>query len=203
MHILLLIVLAFCVALWFFFNFYSLFSVSCDHCSMLFLDCTFLNTQSVFSNVHYYNLSPVVCRRVHVLFTLFVVCLRIVVSNIHCVVFLLCFSSSCVPYVASFSRLSIFDCPFVLPVSLDYSFLIAPSCCQFLWIIHFWLPLRVASFSGLSIFDCPFVLPVSLDYPFLIAPSCCQFLWIIHFWLPLRVASFSGLSIFDCPFGII
>jgi hypothetical protein len=34
--------------------------------------------------------------------------------------------------------------------------LIAPSCCQFLWIIHFGLPLRVASFSGLSIFDCPF-----------------------------------------------
>jgi len=41
-------------------------------------------------------------------------------------------------------------------------------CCQFLWIINFWLPLRnsltfmcpvpyVASFSGLSIFDCPFV----------------------------------------------
>jgi hypothetical protein len=29
-----------------------------------------------------------------------------------CVVFLLCFSSSCVPFVASFSGLSFFDCPF-------------------------------------------------------------------------------------------
>jgi hypothetical protein len=36
-------------------------------------------------------------------------CLRIVVSNTYCVLFLFCFSSSC---------------------------------CQFLWIVHFWLPLR-------------------------------------------------------------
>jgi len=35
-----------------------------------------------------------------------------VVSNICCVVFLFCFSSSCVPFVASFSGFSIFDCPF-------------------------------------------------------------------------------------------
>jgi hypothetical protein len=32
-------------------------------------------------------------------------------SNTYCVVFLFCFSSSCVPYVAGFSGLSIFDCP--------------------------------------------------------------------------------------------
>jgi hypothetical protein len=70
----------------------------------------------------------------------------------------------------------------MLPVSLDCSLLIAPSvfsnvylscvlctiCCQFLWIVHCWLPLRcslkflcpvscvlyVASFSGLFIVDC-------------------------------------------------
>ena len=40
------------------------------------------------------SLPPVVCRRVHVLFT-FCICLRMT----HCVVF--CFSSSCVPYVGS------------------------------------------------------------------------------------------------------
>ena len=34
------------------------------------------------------------------------VCLRIVVSNTYCVFFMLCFSSSCGPYVASFSGLS-------------------------------------------------------------------------------------------------
>jgi len=41
-------------------------------------------------------------------------CLRIVLSNTYCLVFLFCFSSSFVPYVASFSGfsvLSIFDCP--------------------------------------------------------------------------------------------
>ena len=38
-------------------------------------------------------------------------CLHIM-SNTYCVVFLLCFSSSCVPSVASFSGLSIFYCPF-------------------------------------------------------------------------------------------
>jgi hypothetical protein len=40
------------------------------------------------------------------------VCLHIVMSITYCVVFLLCLSSSCAPYVASFSGLSIFDCPF-------------------------------------------------------------------------------------------
>ena len=40
------------------------------------------------------------------------VCLHIVVSNTYCGVFLCCFSWFCVPYIASFSALSIFDCPF-------------------------------------------------------------------------------------------
>ena len=54
-------------------------------------------------------LPPVICRRARVLFMLFVfVCL----SNTYCAVFLFCFSSSCVPYVASFSRLSVFACLF-------------------------------------------------------------------------------------------
>jgi hypothetical protein len=57
------------------------------------------------------SLPPAVCRRAHVLFTLFVfVC--VLMSTTYCVVFLFCFSSSCVPYVASFSGLPIFDCPF-------------------------------------------------------------------------------------------
>jgi hypothetical protein len=41
------------------------------------------------------------------------VCLRVVVSNTYCVVFLFCFSSSCVPYIASFSGLSILIAPSV------------------------------------------------------------------------------------------
>jgi hypothetical protein len=83
-----------------------------------------------------------------------------------------------------------------LPVSLDCPVLIAPSvfsnvylscvlctmCCQFLWIVQFWLPLRysltficpvscvpcVASFSGLSSFYCPFDI-LSDIYMFLIS----------------------------------
>ena len=64
-------------------------------------------------------------------------CLRRVTSNIYCVVFLFCFS--CVTYVASFSGLSIFDCPFGI---LKRLFILCNLCCQFLWIVHFWLSLR-------------------------------------------------------------
>ena len=52
------------------------------------------------------SLPPVVCRRSHVLFTLFVFVYVIVVSNTFCVVFLFCV---------------------LLPVSLDCPFLIARS----------------------------------------------------------------------------
>jgi hypothetical protein len=54
------------------------------------------------------SLPPVVCRRPHVFFNVICVCLRIMLSNIYCVVFLFCFSSSCVPYAARFSGLSFF-----------------------------------------------------------------------------------------------
>ena len=50
------------------------------------------------------------------------VCLSIVVSNTYCVVFLICFSSSCscVPYVASFSGLSIFLLPLWYSLTFIY-----------------------------------------------------------------------------------
>jgi hypothetical protein len=56
------------------------------------------------------SLPPEFCRRAHVFFTLFVfVCLKWCPTH---VVFLFCLSLFCEPYVASFSELSIFDCPF-------------------------------------------------------------------------------------------
>jgi len=59
------------------------------------------------------SLPPVVCRKAHeCLIYVICVCLRIVRCNTYCVVFLFYFSSSCVPNVASFSGLSILDCPF-------------------------------------------------------------------------------------------
>ena len=77
------------------------------------------------------SLPPFVCRRSHVLFTLCSVrlylqlfvgglmsYLRYLCLLVHscaqhtlCCGFLFCFSSSCVLYVASFSGLSMFDCP--------------------------------------------------------------------------------------------
>ena len=42
------------------------------------------------------------------------VCLHVVVCNTYCVVFLFCFSSICVLYVASFSELYIFYFPFCI-----------------------------------------------------------------------------------------
>jgi hypothetical protein len=123
---------------------------------------------------------------------------------------------SCVPYVVKgaitngqsresdnigYTRhktgLSICDYPLVFSnVYLSYVF--CTLCCQFLWIVYFWLPLwysltfispvscvpYVVRFSGLYIFNCPFgilwclfvlcleypMLSVSLDCIFLIAP---------------------------------
>jgi len=54
------------------------------------------------------DLSPLFWFKVHYI----VLCLFEYSGPIHIVLFLCCFSSSCVPYVASFSWPSIFDCPF-------------------------------------------------------------------------------------------
>ena len=128
----------------------------------------------------------------------------------------------------------------ILPVSLDCSVLIAPSvfsniylscvlcslCCQFLWIIPFWLPLLysltficpvscvpyIASFSGLLFVVTPSVFS-NIYLPCVLCSLCCQFLWTVLFWLPLRysltficsvscvpyVASLSGLSFCIAP----
>ena len=59
------------------------------------------------------SLPPVDCGRVHILFMLFVLLAHSGVQHILCcVVFLFCFSSSCIPYVTSFSGLPVCDCPF-------------------------------------------------------------------------------------------
>jgi hypothetical protein len=128
--------------------------------------------------------------------------------------------SFCVPYVASFSGLSVFDYPFVL----------CTLCYKFIWIVSFWLPLRLVYPMLPVSLDCQFWLPLRLvasfsefsvsDYPFVLCILCCQFPWIVRSWLPLRlvypmlpvsldfpflitpsscvpyVASLSGLSVF-------
>jgi hypothetical protein len=77
--------------------FSNVYFVLCTLCCRFLWIVYYWFAPSVFSNVYF------------VLFMLFVfVCL----SNTYCAVFLFCFSSSCVPYVASFSRLSVFACLF-------------------------------------------------------------------------------------------
>ena len=79
------------------------FSGVCTCVAHLF---SFLCCPSMFGS----SLPPVVCRRVQVcLIYVICVCLHTVVSNTYCVVFLFCFSSSCVPYDANFSGFSFFD----------------------------------------------------------------------------------------------
>jgi hypothetical protein len=113
---------------------------------------------------------------------------------------------SCVPYVASFSGLSISDCSFsILYRLLSSTCVLCTLCCQFLRIVHFWL-LLVYSLMFVVLDLCPVfpMLPVSQDCPFLIAPFvfsnvCCP--WLVS-CVPY-VASFSGLSICDCSLCIL
>jgi hypothetical protein len=87
--------------------------------------------------------------------------------------------SSCVPYVTSFSGLSVSDYPFVLWTI----------CCQFLSIVSFVLPLRLVYPILPVSLDCQFCLPLRLvarfsglsvfDYLFVLCSLCYQILWVI------------------------
>jgi hypothetical protein len=97
-------------------------------------------------------------------------------------------------------------------VSLDCSFLIAPSVFPNVYFRPVSCVPGVASVSGLSILDCPFgflltfifvlclvnpVLPVSLDCPFLIVPSVSlTFIFVLCLVYPALPVSL------DCPFLI-
>ena len=59
----------------------------------------------------------------------------IVVSNTYCVLFLFCLSSSCVPYFASFSGFSIFECPFGILKRL-FTVLLMLSVCILITVFH-------------------------------------------------------------------
>jgi len=77
------------------------------HCMSILLCCPIMCLYVV-SSVLWCLL---VCWRAHALIYIICVCLRTLISNTCCVVFLFWLSSYCV-YVASFSGLSIFDCSF-------------------------------------------------------------------------------------------
>jgi hypothetical protein len=79
------------------------------------------------------------------------------------------------------------DCPFLISPSVFFnvysfylpsSWVLCTQCCQYLWIVHSWLPLR---------FSLTFICFVYLR------PGSCV----------SNVASIAGLSILDCPFGFL
>ena len=109
--------------------------------------------------------------------------LCIVMSNTYRVVFLFCVSSSYAPYVASFPGLFLRLMHPMLPVSLDYFFVLCTLCCQFPWIISSSYAPYVVSFPGLFLRLMHPMLPVSLDCFFVLCTLCCQFPWIINYFL--------------------
>ena len=131
------------------------------------------------------------------------------------------------------------DCPLLASSSvvsnvylLSLSCVLCIQCCMCLWIVHYWLPLRlsltftyclcpvscvfnVVCVSGLSIIGC-----LLLSLYCVLCIQCCMCLWIVHYWLPLRlsltftyclcpvscvfnVVCVSGLSIIGFLFGCL
>ena len=69
--------------------------------------------------------------------------------------------------------------------------------CQYLWIVHFWLPLRYSlSFTCQFFWIVHFWLPLRYSLTFIF-----QFLWIVHFWLPLRF-SLTFISNYNTQFNM-
>jgi hypothetical protein len=106
---------------------------------------------------------------------------------------------SCVPNVASFSRLAFFSLPLrysltfivlclvypMLPVSLDCRFLL-PLRYSLTCICPVSCVLYVASFSGLSFFITPSVFS-NMYLSCVLCTLCCQFLWIVLFYYPFGI----------------
>ena len=130
------------------------------------LDCLFLLAPSVFSNVYFHPVSCTLCCQFLWIFYfclplrysltfIFILCLVLVYSmlpvSLDCLflfapsvfsnVYFHPMSCSCIPYVARFSRMSIFACPSVF----SNVYFHPVSCVPY-----------VASFSSLSTFACPF-----------------------------------------------
>ena len=98
-----------------------------------------------------------------------------------------CFSSSCVPYAASFSGM--------------FFFVLCTLCCQFLWIVFLRLvyPMLPVSLDCFSSSCVPYVASFSGLFFFVLCILCCQFLWIAFLRLVYPMLPVS----LDCPFLIV
>ena len=151
------------------------------------LDCQFFITLR-------YSLTFTICILclVYSMLPVYLDCLIFFAPSVFSYIYHIC-PVSAVPYVASFSGLSI--C-FIAPSIFSNMYLscdLCTLCCQFLWIVHSYCP---------SIFS-------NIYLSCVLCTLCYQFLWIVLFWLPLwysltficpvscvpYVTSFSGLSI--------
>ena len=104
----------------------------CGHASVFYLWINFQPSQENWANSDVIK-NATILSIIHNIFnfrdTYFAACLvcvicvylRVVVSNTCNVVFLFCLSSSGVPYVASFSELSLLDCPFGIFLTFIYN----------------------------------------------------------------------------------
>ena len=147
------------------------------------LDCPFFIAPSVFSNIY---LSCVLCTLCcQFLWIVLFIALRYSLTFI-CPV-------SCVPYVASFSGLSLFIAHSVFS-NIYLSCFLCTICCQFLWIVPFYCPFSILKhlFVLCLVYpiwpvslDCPFSLPHRYSLTFICPVSCVPY-----------VTSFSGLSFF-------
>ena len=97
---------------------------------------------------------------------------------------LFCLSSSCVPYVTSFSGLSIVLLVIVL----------CTLCYQFLWIVHCFACQRLVYPTLPVSLDCHFVLLVIV-----LCTLCYQFLWIVHCFACHRLVYPMLPVSLDCP----
>ena len=135
------------------------FVVLCTLCFQFLWIVYFFYCPSVFSNVYLSCILCTLCCQ-FLWIVIFLLPLRYSLTFI-CPV-------SCVPYVSSFSGLSIF---FIVPSVFSNVYLscfLCTLCCQFLWIVYLFIAPSVFSNVYLSCVLCTL---------------CCQFLWIVYFFL--------------------
>ena len=123
------------------------------------------------------------------------------------------------------------DCPLLVSSSvvsnvylLSLYCLLCIQCCMCLWIVHYWLPLRlsltftyclcpvscvfnVVSVSGLSIIGFPSVVSnvYLLSLYCVLCIQCCMCLWIVHYWFPLRLSLTFTYCLYtvSCVFNVV
>ena len=139
------------------------------------------------------SLPPVVCRNARVfLASIIFVCLRIVMSNTYCIVSF--FPTSYVPNVASFSWLSIFDCPFGIPYRLFIKM------CSLYWLISYSNQIKIIhGLVLINIHDLPLYISF-ITCSILSRASFARFSWI---YLGLHITKYRQVDTNNLVYSIL